>query len=254
MAILPKEKWPKGFLICGWVTQQKGRKISKSKGGAEPLRGIAEKSAIDAIRLYYAHTRSVGNDIEWNMKILSKYEKRINKIRKMLDHLMNIIETYPKKICRVPIDDWLISRISERNLSVKSAMEDINLREATNNIFFETYNDIKWYLRRGGANKRTLISSLNNWLKLMSPFAPYLSQEYWQRLGNNGSISSTSYPSHKRKPQNDFTRTEEEYLKLLMKDVRNIAKARKKYPKKIIIVTARPMRQQNSSKSMQENA
>jgi len=65
VAILPKDKWPKGIFVNYWVTG-KGNKISKSKGGAEPVPKMIEKYSVDGMRLYYSHVGSPYTDVIWD--------------------------------------------------------------------------------------------------------------------------------------------------------------------------------------------
>ncbi len=68
VAILPKEKWPRGIFV-NWYVIGKAGKISKSKGGAQPIPGAAEKYGVDSLRLYYAHIASPFADVEWDEEI-----------------------------------------------------------------------------------------------------------------------------------------------------------------------------------------
>ena len=72
VAILPQQKWPKGIFV-NWYVIGKAGKISKSKGGAQPIPGAAEKYGVDSLRLYYAHIASPFADVEWDEEIIENY-------------------------------------------------------------------------------------------------------------------------------------------------------------------------------------
>ncbi|MBO4551890.1 MAG: leucine--tRNA ligase, partial [Candidatus Methanomethylophilaceae archaeon] len=65
VGILPENMWPRGIMVNWYVTGKKS-KISKSKGGAQPIPGAAGKFGVDGMRLYYAHSASAFADIEWD--------------------------------------------------------------------------------------------------------------------------------------------------------------------------------------------
>ncbi|HGY11618.1 MAG TPA: hypothetical protein ENK36_04575 [Desulfobacterales bacterium] len=52
VAIMEWKHWPKGIFVNWWITQKSGEKISKSKGGAEPIPNAATKYGVDTMRLY----------------------------------------------------------------------------------------------------------------------------------------------------------------------------------------------------------
>ena len=62
VGILDKKHWPKGIFVNYWIIG-KGSKISKSKGGAEPIPGAIKKYSVDGMRLYYAHVSSPHADV-----------------------------------------------------------------------------------------------------------------------------------------------------------------------------------------------
>jgi leucyl-tRNA synthetase len=64
VAVLPEQLWPRGIFVNWYVTGKLG-KISKSKGGAEPIPDAAERFGVDALRLYYAHIAAPFADVEW---------------------------------------------------------------------------------------------------------------------------------------------------------------------------------------------
>ena len=104
VAILPEEKWPQGIFANWWVTG-KGGKISKSKGGAEPIPGAIERYGVDGMRLYYAHIGSADSDIVWDPEAVSSYRQAIERT---LDLAIELVKGKEKK--NEHIDKWLKSQ------------------------------------------------------------------------------------------------------------------------------------------------
>lgn len=88
IALLPEKMWPKGIIANWYITGNNRNKISKSKGGAEPIPYAIDKFGVDTMRLYYTHVASMFVDVEWNEKMLMIYHQRIEKIVDAIQDLM----------------------------------------------------------------------------------------------------------------------------------------------------------------------
>jgi len=75
---------------------------------------------------------------------------------------------------------------------------------------------------------------------MMSPFAPYVSEEMWSRLGNPGLVSKSAWPIPVERKIDFQSIQSENLLKLTLGDIKNIIKVTKISPKKITIYTASP--------------
>ncbi|RLF32563.1 MAG: leucine--tRNA ligase, partial [Thermoplasmata archaeon] len=151
VAILPKKLWPKGIFVHWWVIQKGTEKISKSKGGAEPIPKATEVYGVDTMRLYYAHICSPFVDVEWDPEVLKVYKSRINQLWNLaMDLLTQDGEDQSE------IDAWLKSILMRRIGKILSFMDGYNLRDAANEIFFEIPNDLRWYKKRGGRNREVV--------------------------------------------------------------------------------------------------
>jgi leucyl-tRNA synthetase len=241
VAIMPKDKWPLGFFVNWWVTQLLGDKISKSKGGAEPIPDAAKKYTVDGMRLYYAHVGSANLDIEWDINAVQHYKNRVRRIWDQVLELTNI-ETDDKSI----IDEWMISTINRRLIQIKDSMEAYDLRNASNEIMFGIYRDIRWYLRRGGCSKTTIRYVLDIWMRAMSPFLPFLAEELWEvtGVGSSKADDKSDFVSIQKFPESDELKfninaeSGEFYLNSVINDINEIIKVTKLEPKRVIIYTS----------------
>jgi len=232
MAVMPEEKRPKGIFTHWWVTQKGKEKISKSKGGVEHIAEAATKYGVDAMRLYYSHIGSPFVDIEWDSENVLKYKKRLNSIYLLIKKIDNIENKEEKNI-----DNWLVSIQQSTIKKTIDAFENYDLRIATNELFFESQKNLQWYLKRGGGNKKILEEFIKNWIKLMTPITPHLTEELWHRK-NDSYVSNEKFPEY---DQNRINKEEEigEYLiSEVSNDISEILKVTKIKPKKIIIYTS----------------
>ncbi|MCK5112993.1 MAG: class I tRNA ligase family protein, partial [Thermoplasmatales archaeon] len=132
VAIMPEKKRPRGLFVHWWITQQGKEKISKSKGGAEPILEAATTYGVDAMRLYYAHVGSPFVDVEWNSDIVIKYKNRIANLWKLIQQLSGKEEAANENL-----DNWLKSTLNRRIQKIDDAFRNFDLRVASNEIFFE---------------------------------------------------------------------------------------------------------------------
>jgi len=189
VAVMQPEHWPRGIFVNWWITQQSGEKISKSKGGAVPIPDAAERYGVDTMRLYYAHIGSPYVDIEWDGDLAYSYRQRLKRLWELHQRLLEL-DGPP-----AGIDGWLRATVNRHVGTAREAMENYELRRAANVIFYDLYNAVQWYRKRGGANREVIRQVLHQWIRLMAPFTPHLAEEMWDSIGRDGFVSTAAFPS-----------------------------------------------------------
>lgn len=230
-AILPDSMQPKGILVNWYITGKKS-KISKSKGGAQPIPGAAKEFGVDAMRLYYAHVASMFVDVEWDEGMVLTYRQRLDRIIGTVEELIASESDSPE----TDIDRWLISRFNTHIDEIRQAMEKYDLRAMATVAYYEMLNDIRWYNRRGGKNKATIDSALKIWIMSMMPVTPHVAEELWSMAGFEGLVSAAEYPeAHKISAKAEYG---EDFVRNVMSDIIQIKKVANIDPKRIIIYTS----------------
>jgi leucyl-tRNA synthetase len=217
VAILPENKWPKGIFINWWVTG-KGSKISKSKGGAEPIPEAIEKYGVDAMRLYYSNIGSPHVDVVWTEEIVLNYKNALERVYNLVGELRKLDGRKNR------VDEWLISRINEHVKKINESMANYDLRELSSTVYFTIYDDLKWYIRRGGEDKEVIDEVLRIWIKLMNPITPHLSEEL--NL-DKGLVSVSSWPEEDNEKISLKAGAGEELVRVAMEGMRNVLKLAK---------------------------
>lgn len=231
VAVLDDAMWPKGIFVNYWVVG-KGSKISKSKGGAEPIPGAVKKYSVDGMRLFYCHSGNAHSEIVWDEELVLKYKKVIERIYNLAH---NVLELEGKKS---NVDKWLISRLNKRVKTASKSMENLELREATTDIFFGIYEDLKWYQRRGGNNAATIKEAIKNWAKLMCPMTPHLAEELNHKLDGE-LVSNSTWPEYDEEKIELDVEATEEMISNAVKDITNVMNFVKiENPKKAKVIVA----------------
>ena len=240
VAILPPSMWPKGIMVNWYVTGKKnkntgkGDKISKSKGGAQPIPGAAEKYGVDGLRLYYAHVASPFADVEWDEDVVMSYRQRLDRIISFVDELNQSAEDIPE----TEIDKWLVSRFNGHVKTIRDAMDKLDLRQLASTAYFEMFNDLKWYTRRGGKSKSALRTAFRMWINAMMPVTPHTAEELWEQQGFDGFVSEAQFPEYDPALSDPVSEYGEDMIREVMSDTAQIVKVTGMQPKRVILYTA----------------
>jgi len=122
-------------------------------------------------------------------------------------------------------------------------MDKIRLRETLHHILYDFDSELQWYLKRAKSKQRTNISGilhkiLSSRVLMLSPFAPHIAEEMWEKLGNSELASKSAWPSSIGIEIDSKSIQTETLLKSIIDDINSILKVTKISPKKITIYTA----------------
>jgi leucyl-tRNA synthetase len=214
-----------------------GKKMSKSMGNIIPLRDAVRKYGADPIRLSILISAELLQDADFNVEIISSIK---NKLESMLEECIKF--NNPGNIGIEPEDIWIQSRLSKLISEVTDSMEKMRLRESLHHILYGFDSDLQWYMKRANAKNRDDISGVLNKVisirvSMLSPFAPHIAEEMWEKLGNSDMVSKSSWPKEEEQTD-DIAIQNESLLSSVMNDISNITKVTKITPKKIIIYTS----------------
>jgi|Deesub1362A_J573_1020465.scaffolds.fasta_scaffold00850_13 leucyl-tRNA synthetase len=214
IAIFPEEYWPRAIAVNGYVSLE-GKKMSKSKGPLLTMKRAVQENGADVTRMYILYASEYDSDADWRKKDVESLASHLKRFYEL------VAENYTREI-KPPsmLDRWLISRLQRIIRETTDAMENFQTRRAVNSAFFEMMSDVRWYLKRGGDN---LAIILDDWLKLLSPFAPHICEEIWH-LKHDDFISVQRYPEFDESKLDREAEAAEEYIKNLIGDIKEILK------------------------------
>ena len=236
VALFPKENWPKEIVVNGSVLMD-GKKMSKSMGNIIPLRDAVRKYGADPIRLSILISAELLQDADFNAESISGIK---NRLQSMYDECVKF--NNPGKIGTEPEDVWILSKLSKLIFEVTESMEKMRLRESLHHILYGFDSELQWCMKRTKAKNRNDISGVLNRvlatrISMLSPFAPHIAEEMWEKLGNSEMVSRSSWPKQEEQTDDKAVQNES-LLSSVMNDISNITKVTKITPEKIIIYTA----------------
>jgi leucyl-tRNA synthetase len=129
--------------------------------------------------------------------------------------------------------------LQKRIKAVTEALEQLKNRTALEIALFEVWNDIRWYLRRTQMPcKEVLLEVARTWVRLLSPFAPFMCEELWSMLGGEGFVSKAPWPSYDEAKVDYFAEASESLVQQVMDDLREVLRATGLTPSTVHIYVA----------------
>ncbi len=207
-------------LSLGHILDEKGVKMSKSKGNVVDINAIFENEGADALRWYFFTAGPPSDDIRFSEHaIIEKQKKFLNTLWNSYFFFVTyatIDEFSPnaKEIAveqRNAMDRWIISRLNTLTKEVIDAIERFEIHVASRKIEDFVINDLSnWYIRR--SRRRfwiveenfdkdcaylTLFEVLVSLCKLLAPFVPFVTEYIYQNIvkGEFESVHLCDYPS-----------------------------------------------------------
>ena len=227
-------------LIHGIVRDELGRKMSKSlNNGIDPL-DIINKYGADALRMMLLTGNAPGNDMRFIEDRVEACRNFLNKVWNASRFiLMNTDDNFIKKDIKEVLKDlsledkWILSELNESIKEIDRNLNNYELGLALDKIekfFWESFCD--WYIEisknrlnstdidKKNTALNVLLYVLDNSLKLLHPFCPFVTEEIYDILHENELLISSSFPEYDKDMTYEVERNSFNYLKDVIKTIR----------------------------------
>ena len=201
-------------LIHGIVRDEQGRKMSKSLGnGIDPLE-VIEKYGADSLRLSLLRGIAPGNDTRYSDTKVEACRNFINKLwnasRFVLMNLDGKKVLPIDKVKLAPADKWIMSKLQNCIREVTNNLNKYEMGVAGDIVTDFVWDDFcDWYIElskpalygedetRKQETLSVLCFVLENSLKLLHPFIPFVTEEIYSNLPTvTGSIMTSEFPRY----------------------------------------------------------
>jgi valyl-tRNA synthetase len=229
-------------LIHGIIRDSEGRKMSKSLGnGVDPME-VIEKYGADALRYTLATGNSPGNDQRFYWEKVEANRNFANKIWNASRFALMNLEGFRYEDIDLSgelstPDKWILSRLQATIADATRLTDAFEFGEVGRVLYNFIWDDLcDWYIEMAklplygtdeAAKKTTqsvLVTVLDQTLRLLHPFMPFITEEIWQALPHQGeSITVAAWPTVNE--QWIFADAEAE-MGLLMEVIRNVRNIR----------------------------
>jgi valyl-tRNA synthetase len=227
----------------GLLRDDKGDKMSKTKGNVVDPLDLLEEYGTDALRFALLMGTSPGNDSKVSATKLEAGRNFANKLwnatRFVIKSLEsgNAIDSKLKQDKLIVEDRWILSRLNRTVASAEGLMNDFQFGEAQRQIHDFLWGEFcDWYIElakiRLQANDMSplpvLVHVLEKALRLLHPYMPFLTEELWQHLKKHidllkdESIMVAAYPEVDEAMLDPSAESEIETITEIIRSIRNV--------------------------------
>lgn len=200
----------KNIYLHGLVRDEKGDKMSKSKGNVVDPLTVIEKYGADALRLGLLAGSTPGNDIKFSETRVAYFRRFLNKLRNATRYVCMKTGTRDYNILRATIlenqgdlndfDRRILEKINMLTRDAQQQMDKFMLGEFAQEIVDTVWHDFcDRYIEVSKQQKSSLTDtvlfySIGTLLKLLHPYVPFITEKIWQTIPFTGFLMVSEYP------------------------------------------------------------
>lgn len=247
-AIFPEQSWPRQIVVNGSVLME-GKKMSKSFGNIIPLRSAVHQYGADPLRMAILATAELLQDADMSLGLIRTFRERLERL---YDSVTWAAEKHSlgTKMSDLRVEDrWMLSRVQGLVEEATRSIEKLRVREAIQTVVYTADQDVQWYLRRSRSGSDdssdrervradVMYQVVQVRVRLVAPFAPFVSEEMWELLGNSEFVSSAAWPRPNPMLIDVIAEEGEELVRSLLEDTLNIIRVTKIKPARVVYYTA----------------
>jgi len=226
--------------IHGVIRDAEGRKMSKSLGnGVDPM-DVIEQYGVDSLRWFLANGSAPGQDVRFSTDKMDAAWNFINKIWNASRYvLMNVGDLTLDNLSigqdLTLADRWILARLQTTIADVTRLFERFEFGEAGRILYSFIWDDYcDWYIEMtkeqlqdkeatNTTTKSILVFVLDQFLRLLHPIMPFVTEEIWQQIGGQDkSIVVADYPRVMEAYQDSQVEAQMAQLMELIRAVRTI--------------------------------
>ncbi|HQL01600.1 MAG TPA: valine--tRNA ligase, partial [Smithellaceae bacterium] len=232
----------KDVYLHALVRDEKGEKMSKSKGNSIDPLVMIDRYGADAFRFTLVAYTAQGRDVRMSPERIEGYKFFVNKIwnaaKLTLTNIADFDENAPLEAGQTLPDQWIRTKAAEAVQDVTQCLDEYRFNDAAASLYrFIWHEYCDWYLeaskpalygKLSGEQRRVTQKTLRDvfgvMLRLLHPFMPFVTEELWQALhaGEGESIMVSRFPEAETSWINRDAEREMEMLMEIITAVRNI--------------------------------
>jgi valyl-tRNA synthetase len=198
--------------INGLVRDEKGEKMSKTKGNDVNPLDLIDQYGTDAMRFTLVALATPGTDPVLAPSRLLGYRAFVNKLWNASRFVLMNLEGGERAVsydrASLPLASrWILSRQQEVAGRVSAALAEFRFDQAANELYHFVWDELcDWYIEiakswfadpvEGPRVRAVLVEVLEKTLRLLHPVMPFVTEEIWQMLPHEGeSIMVAKFPT-----------------------------------------------------------
>ena len=198
--------------IHALVRDERGQKMSKSRGNTIDPLGLIERYGCDALRFTLAALAAPGRDVKLAESRVEGYRNFATKLWNAARYAeMNacaLVADFTPAQCRLTVNRWIATAASDCGAAVTAALDAYRFDEAASLLYqfvWGTFCD--WYVEftkpilQGDDSARAETRAMTAWIlgrivHLLHPIMPFITEEIWQNLAreDEGLLLTAPWP------------------------------------------------------------
>src|SRR4029077_7816167 len=168
-----------------------GQVMAKSAGNGVSIAQLSAEQGAGAGRVYEMFIGPPEEDVEWSEAGLNGVVKFLQRVRRV------VCEPESTDVSEGPavvVDlDVLRRKVAQTVGRVTEHYDELRFNTAVA-FLMELANTMQDYLQGGGARDASWDDAVRSLIKLLNPLAPHMTEEMWERLGEQGMLADASWP------------------------------------------------------------
>jgi valyl-tRNA synthetase len=200
--------------IHALVRDEKGQKMSKSKGNViDPLE-LIDKFGADALRFTLTALAAQGRDVKLSENRVEGYRNFVTKLwnaaRFCQMNECTPVDGFDPTAAKQTVNRWIIGKVRDAEAAMSDAIGAYRFNDAAGALYHFTWGTFcDWYLEFAkpifegddeaakAETRATAAWTLDQLLHLLHPIMPFVTEELWQQLGENrpGPLIQSAWPA-----------------------------------------------------------
>lgn len=217
--------------LHGLILDEHGQKMSKSKGNVVNPMEVIDKYGSDALRIGIIMNRSAGQAQAFSEASVVAGRNFCNKLWNIARYIEDKADS--ANVTNEDVDDaepetiadhWIISRLEQARIDLSNHITNYRFAEAVETVYHTVWDELAdWYIEASKveANPAFMRRVLGITLRLVHPFAPFVTETIWTTIrGQESLLISQPWPSELK-----FSKTKAadfETIVELVNELRNI--------------------------------
>lgn len=188
---------------CGKEAEVKVEKMSKSKGNVVSPLNIIDRYGADTMRVFLLFAAPPERDLDWSEEGVEGSFRFLNRAWRIFHEYLPKIKNAPSEYELDELDDEArkLSRITHK--TIKRVTVDIGERRHFNtaiSAIMELVNHMyQMEISDDNSSLGVLREAFESMIFVLSPFAPHITEEMWEKLGNDPSVVEHTWPEWNEK-------------------------------------------------------
>ena len=179
-----------------------GAKMSKSKGNVVSPDEMIEKYGADTLRLYILFMGPPEKDAEWQDSGIEGVDRFVTKMWNLFEKILPLIKSSNESVKKDELNDVEHELRMKLHSMIKKITQDIEGAFRFNTVvsgFMELINTFTAYVNSTDEKKLNvglLKEFADKFVPALSPFAPHIAEELWERMGNEPFVTNEPWPTY----------------------------------------------------------